>query len=154
MITVAHLLLMFWLGGAVCLMGGLFVAAVMQAEKFEELELTVVQLFLMVVVWPVTLVQGYRFAQQDRQWRERRRVRIPDPPPTPMALDFDESGTPRALVLRDLDAILPTPCESCVRARAEWDARNDELYKNQPKLCAPCMRDWKEWVAGNAVKAE
>lgn len=154
MIGPLHLVLMFWLGGAVCFAAVIVVTSIISPEKVEELGLTLAQLVIGTFLWPLALVQAYRFGVQDRAWRERRRVRMPDPPPTPMVLDLTASGKPEALVLRDPDAVLPVPCESCARARMEWEARMQELYQEQPELCAPCKREWKEWVSRHAVKAE
>lgn len=125
MIGPFHLVLMFWFGGAVCFAGALLIGMVTHPERFEELGLTLPQMVVFTLVWPVALIQGYRMAQQEAHWNERRRVHQAreDPPPP------------------------PEPCTECFANMQSWDEAHAEFMREHPpqRICAECLKGFEEW---------
>jgi len=131
----AHLFLMLWLGGAVCFASFILLFARFAPDDFEETGMTLPMIVVATMVWPYALLRAFQMIQQEAQWKERRRVRFPQPNPAHngvLASDFPPS----------------TP-ELCARCQAEHENVNrqvNELIKSLPPPCDDCTKKFSDWV--------
>lgn len=145
MIGPAHLVMMLWLGGAVCFASFMFIFAKFDPEGFAKLDVAPAMVVIATALWPYALVKAFQMIQQESQWRERRRVRFPEPP-------VDEpQGSPKLLILKEPGLVPPTPCSSCTAAHLKFEEETIALYQRQPKMCPSCQAGWDAWVKENAA---
>jgi hypothetical protein len=121
----AHLILMFWLGGAVCFAAFMFIFAKFDPEGFDRLEVEPHVVVLATAVWPYALMRAFQMIQQETQWRERRRVHAPriQPPPPPQ------------------------PCATCLGHMKVWNDEHAKLMQEHrpPEICAECLERFEAW---------
>lgn len=145
MIGPFHLLLMLWLGGAVCFASFMHLFARHAPEEFGETGLTLPAMVIATLVWPFALIRAAQMVQQEMQWKERRRVRFP-PASSP-------GSQPNVLVIGD-EIEVPELCAPCAREREQMNQKISDVIKTTPAPCDECQQRFANWTKQqqNAVR--